>query len=488
MRLHAPQGIERRHLVVALVLAPPIIASGCGGDTDTDVGACILPDVADRLPLQQDAYFKAASGAGTKSTFGVPVALSADGRTLAVGARDDPSGALGVGADPTDRSKPGGGAVYVFVHDGVTWSQQAYLKPSSGSALVGFGGAVAISRTGDTLIVGIPEDSSSKLQPAGTSGGSVVIFRRMGTAWSEEAYLHSSRAAAGANFGTSVAISDNGDTAVVGAPDDAGRTAAPCEGEVRQLRSLPPCPGAVTVFVRAEKRWTEHMILEPPTWVIEETRAAAHVGVRVAVSGDGSVVAALAEAAVHTFAGGTSFAYEATVRATPGASDESWLRLAMASDGRTLAIGEPGSDSVEVYSRLRGQLQRTAVVKPLASRPGAGFGGAVALSASGTALAIGAFRDDGGTGGTNPNPCGPVVGVAGAAYLFTLDAGTWRERAFVKPRVVHENAYFGGSVALDDRGSIVAIGAGGDPSSATGIDGDESNTSAPFSGAAYLFR
>ena len=38
---------------------------------------------------------------------------------------------------------------------------------------------------------------------------------------------------------------------------------------------------------------------------------------------------------------------------------------------------------------------------------------------------------------------------AGAAYVFTQDSGGWKERAFVKPRVVHENAYFGGSVALE---------------------------------------
>lgn len=463
-----------------------IIGAGCGGDTD--VSACILPDPADRRPLRQEAYIKAPAEASKKSVFGVPVALSADGRTLAVGARDDPSGALGVGADAADRSQPGAGAVYIFAHDGSRWAQQAYLKPSNKYALVGFGSALAISRTGDTLIVGVPDDSNAKLRPGGPSAGSAVVFQRAGTTWSEEAYLRSSRAVGGANFGTSVALTDSGDTAVVGAPDDPGGNDAPCEGEVKPLSSVPPCPGAVTVFAKLEGRWRERTILEPPTWGVQASSTAAHMGIRVAISGDGSVVAALAQGSVLTYTGGAKWEFEASVVATPGTSAGSWLRLAMASDGRTLAVGEPESDRVEVYTRLDRQLRQSAVVQSLATRPGAGFGGAIALSASGTALAVGAFRDSGGEGGTNPNPCGVRVGVAGAAYLFTLDAGGWKERAFIKSRAVHENAYFGGSVALDGRGAAMAIGAGGDPSAAWGIDGDENDSSSPFAGAAYVFR
>jgi hypothetical protein len=180
--------IRRPTVELAIAGLAAIIGAGCGGDTD--VSACILPDPADRRPLRQEAYIKAPAEASKKSVFGVPVALSADGRTLAVGARDDPSGALGVGADAADRSQPGAGAVYIFAHDGSRWAQQAYLKPSNKYALVGFGSALAISRTGDTLIVGVPDDSNAKLRPGGPNAGSAVVFQRAGTTWSRTCAPH----------------------------------------------------------------------------------------------------------------------------------------------------------------------------------------------------------------------------------------------------------------------------------------------------------
>ncbi|MBL8605798.1 MAG: hypothetical protein JNL38_00695 [Myxococcales bacterium] len=77
--------------------------------------------------------------------------------------------------------------------------------------------------------------------------------------------------------------------------------------------------------------------------------------------------------------------------------------------------------------------------------------------------------------------------MSGAVYFFTLD-GTWKERAFLKPRIVHPNLRFGISVALDGAGSTLAVGADWDPSSASGIDGDDADSSANSAGAAYVFR
>lgn len=487
----------RALLAMAMLLLSGVVVAGCGGDTD--LSACILPDPADRLPLRQETYLKAPAAASTESSFGAGVALSADGTTLAVGAPFDPSGALGVNADATDRSRTDAGAVHIFARRGATWAPQAYLKPASQYAAVRFGNVLALSRSGDTLIVGVPEDSAPKQAP-----GSAVVFRRSGATWMEEAYLRPSRGAVA--FGTAVALSDDGDTAVVGAPEDtAGQGwVHPCD--------VPACTGAAYVFTRTSGRWKETAILEPPRSLSlpSPVYTAVKMGARVALSGDGTVVATLATGAVVTFTRGPTWSFEASapVPAPRYDVDRSvgrgasrgyvapWMSLGMSSDGRTIAVGEPeppsGADTlpsrVEIFTRQDAQLRRTAVVQPLATRPDSKFGYELALSASGTHLAVGAYADRGPQGGTNPDPCGAALEFAGAAYLFTLEGVGWKERAFLKARHVNQRAYFGGSVALDARGETLVVGAAGDPSNASGIGGDESDSSTPFAGAAYVFR
>lgn len=478
----------RRH-AVGLVVASLVgcVIAGCGGDTDG--GACMLPAVADRLPIQQEAYIKPIAGASPQSSFGAGVAVSGDGSTLVIGAPLDPSGGLGVNADPEDRSTPNAGAAYVFVRAGATWVKQAYLKPSSKSAANKFGWLLAVSKTGDTLVVGVPEDSNPKSKP---SLGATVVFRREGVVWREEAYLRSSQGTGGERFGSSVALSDDGDTMVVGAPYDAGASSLPCQGEVKPLTSVPLCPGAATVFQRTNGRWEERAILSPPDGLTRASDAFAHMGARVAVSGDGSAVASLSRKALLVFRRGTSWTFDASVEIVPLPPDPEprWLSLALSSDGRTIAVGQPRTERVEVFTRQDAAILRSAIVRPLSSRPAAYFGWNVALSSSGTHLAVSAWLDDSGSGGTNPSPCaGPKTDGAGAAFLFAADAaGEWKESAFLKARVVHVNAGFGDSLALDGAGTTLVVGAPGDPSAASGIDGDENDASTPSAGAAYVFR
>jgi hypothetical protein len=100
------------------------------------------------------------------------------------------------------------GAAYTYTRLGTGWAQQADLVASGAGACDGFGGSVALS--GDVALVGA--------YGAGlpTQAGSASVFVRSGTSWSQYALLLVSDAAAGDNFGLSVALS--GGTAVVGAP------------------------------------------------------------------------------------------------------------------------------------------------------------------------------------------------------------------------------------------------------------------------------
>ena len=105
----------------------------------------------------QQAYLK-ASDTRASDYFGNSVAVSGD--TVVVGARGEASNATGVEGNQYNISSPGAGAVYVFVREGTTWMQQAYLKASNTGEGDKFGWSVAVS--GDTVVAGAcDEDSSS---------------------------------------------------------------------------------------------------------------------------------------------------------------------------------------------------------------------------------------------------------------------------------------------------------------------------------------
>ncbi|MCA9711304.1 MAG: FG-GAP repeat protein, partial [Myxococcales bacterium] len=127
-------------------------------------GGCAESAVVDVMGSLVDAagYVK-ASNTDAGDGFG-HVALSGDGNTLAIGAIYEGSNATGVNPGPAaeaDDSAGGAGAVYVLVRDGMgSWSQQAYLKASNTGANDSFGTSVALSADGDTLAVGANTEAS----------------------------------------------------------------------------------------------------------------------------------------------------------------------------------------------------------------------------------------------------------------------------------------------------------------------------------------
>ena len=115
--------------------------------------------------------------------------------------------ALGAGRIGVD----GTGAVYVFVRTGTVWSQEAKLTPSDGEPFDAFGTSVALDE--DTIVVGAPMKASTT--PGSYANGAAYVFTRGAGGWTEQAKL----TAAGANgdlFGYSVAVADG--RAVIGAP------------------------------------------------------------------------------------------------------------------------------------------------------------------------------------------------------------------------------------------------------------------------------
>jgi len=101
------------------------------------------------------------------------------------------------------------GSAYVFTRNGITWTQQAQLVANDGAANESFGESVSLS--GDTALVG------SLYDDVGTNvgQGSAYVFARNGTTWAQQAKLVASDGAGNDLFGSSVSIS--GDTVLVGA-------------------------------------------------------------------------------------------------------------------------------------------------------------------------------------------------------------------------------------------------------------------------------
>ena len=168
-----------------------------------------------------------------------------------------------VGAYWDDGAGTDSGSAYIFKRDGTAWTQEAKITASDGAAYGWFGDSVAIS--GDSVVVGAKGDDG-----AGTDSGSAYIFKRDGTAWTQEAKITASDGAAWDHFGWSVAIS--GDYAVVGAYGD---------GDAGSMS------GSAYIFKRDGTAWTEQAKI-----TASDGAAYDQFGVSVAISGDYAFVGA----------------------------------------------------------------------------------------------------------------------------------------------------------------------------------------------------
>ncbi|QDU69690.1 FG-GAP repeat protein [Engelhardtia mirabilis] len=138
-----------------------------------------------------------AGDAAAGDHFGVSVAIAGDLALVGALYGDAPGAA-------------DAGSVYVFRRSGASWSQEAELNPADAAALDGFGWIVALD--GETALIGSRFDDVAGVVDA----GSAYLFERNGAGWSEVTKFAPSGLAAGDEFGSSVAL--EGDTAVVGTP------------------------------------------------------------------------------------------------------------------------------------------------------------------------------------------------------------------------------------------------------------------------------
>jgi hypothetical protein len=453
--------------------------------------------------VAQQAYLK-ASNTNAGDNFGVAIALSTDGNTLAVSAYMEASSAVGVDGLQTDNTKAASGAVYVFTRAGTTWIQEAYLKASNTDAADQFGRSLALSADGNTLAVGADGEASaltgiSPVQTGNTAAaaGAVYVFARQGTTWAQTTYIKASNTGAADHFGYSVALSGDGQTLATGAVLEDSSSVG-INGVSNELAAS---AGAVYVFVLGATTWSQQAYVKA-----SNPTAGDRFGNALALSGDGSTLAVAApledsaatgingnqsnDLAVDAGAAyvflriGLTWTQQAYVKASNTETLDSFGQsIALSDDGDTLAVGTSDDDSasatmqddnsvmdsgsVSVFARTGTSWAQTAYLKSPTPTAGDLFGSSVAFGTN--TLVIGANAETSGTGG---------------AYVFDLSATKWTPSAHLVATNGDASDRFGLAVI---GGTTIAVGALDEDSSATGIDGDSTDNAATDGGAAYVF-
>jgi len=366
-------------------------ATGIGGNqadnSATNAGAVYVFARVSSAWSQQ-AYTK-ASNTTAQDWFGFSLALSADGSTLAVGAYYEDSNATGIGGDENELAT-NAGAVYVFTRAGSVWSQQAYIKASNTDDQDLFGTSLALSADGSTLAVGAQNEDSnatgidgSQTNNSAMNAGAVYVFTRLGSTWSQQAYIKASNTNAVDQFGTSLALSADGSTLAVCAREEASN-ATGIGGN--QADNSAFRAGAVYVFTRAGSAWSQQAYIKA-----SNTNAGDYFGHSLALSADGSTLAvgAYAESSNATGIGGNQ------------------------ADNTAFQAG-----AVYVFTRAGSTWSQQAYIKASNTNADDWFGYSLALAADGSTLAVGAPYEDSNATGIGGSQADNSAGAAGAVYVY----------------------------------------------------------------------
>jgi len=288
---------------------------GAPGDVVYGGGAWVYVSTNGVWSLQQGnralvPYLSGTDYSGVTSAAGWSVALSADGSTAIVGG-------------PYDNNYTG--AAWVFTRFNGTWTQQGPKLVGTGAigTFVQQGYSVALSADGNTAIIGGPGDNSSY--------GAAWVFTRSNGVWSQVQKLVTGGGDSSLpEQGWSVAISGDGGTALVGAPDD----------------NRYGIPGVANVWVSSNNVWGPQAVL----WVPEE----AVLGYSVSLSGDGNT--AIVGAPGDNTSIGAAWEFSRFNGAwTQGSklvgsgigslgSPLQGSSVAVSADGHTIAVGARGND------------------------------------------------------------------------------------------------------------------------------------------------
>ena len=342
------------------------------------------------------------------------------------------------------------GAAWIYTLSGGTWAQQgAKLVANDARGAANQGWSVALSADGNTAIVGGTEDNSGV--------GAAWIYTRSNGTWTQQgAKLIANDSVGHAAQGWSVSLSGDGNTALVGGSADNGYI------------------GAVWIYTRSNGFWTQvgHKLVAP------DSVGEALQGYSVALSSDGST--ALAGGVANDSYVGATWVYAKTgavwnmqtkllVTDASGAAGQG-QSVALSSDGNTALVGGSWDNSYRgaAWVFTRSGSAWTQQGKKLVGTGNVGRssqGDSVAISGDGNTALVGGGGDASGLG---------------AVWVFNRAAGVWSQTGGkVTNNGAGKSANQGQSVALSAGAGIALIGAPG--------DGSGIGSAAAFGGPANLF-
>jgi FG-GAP repeat len=349
--------------------------------------------VASRAPAQPalEQFSQPFTQEGSKlvGTFAVglgeqgwSVALSADSNTAMVGGLADNKIT---------------GAAWVYIRRNGVWTQQSGKLVGTGavgSAAQGF--AVALSDDGNTAIVGGPFDNQN--------AGAAWVYTRSDGVWTQQGdKLVGIGAVGAARQGVSVALSADGNTVMMGGTADNADT------------------GATWVFIRRDGVWTQQAKL-----VGSGAVGNAAQGVSVALSDDGNtaIVGGLADnrmtgaAWVYTRSSGVWTQQGKLVGTGAVGAAAQGASVALCGDGNTALVGGLGDNqnvgAAWVYTRSSGVwTQQGNKLVGTGAVGTAGQGVSVALSHDGGSALVGGVEDN---------------GFVGAAWVFSRNGSAWTQQ------------------------------------------------------------
>ena len=406
----------RTRLLLAALTATLLLAAG---------GAIpsAVPAFADETGETSETYETPQTEFTGAVGYGFATAMSTDGTTAVVGQLGD------------SKFEDVPGVAHVLSFDGTEWTQQAELTAGDSSYDMLFGNAVAASADGNTVIVGDPGECGYGLNNC--EHGAAYVFVRDGSTWTQQEELHG-----GPGFGGAVALSSDGNTALVGAGLSGyyGFSYSPAG-------NAPP-----TIFKRSGETWTQEATLSA-TGASGEFD---NLGHSVALSADGHT--ALIGDPTQAEESGAAYVFTAegstwTEQAELSGSDvkKQWnfgASVAISADGHKALVGAPAPEAGTAYvfsgtgPTWTQQAELTPDDEEVKGFDG-WFGDSVALNGEGDVALVGApwAEED-----------------LGAAYAFAGEGSNWSQQAEFTLFDATPYDYFGGAVALDGEGNVALIG------------------------------
>ena len=399
------------------------------------------------------------SGAKSPTNQGFSVSLSADGNTALIGGEYDSTGT---------------GALWVFTRTGNVWSQQGNKIKANGEIGMGqLGRSVSLSADGNTAIAGANLDSSY--------AGAAFIFTRVGTSWSQSGKkLVGTGAGTASNQGSSIAISSDGTTALVGGVNDNNNLgAAWCFNSVvantpkPTISSFFPISGPVGTLIKIIGTNLQgatslsiggvNGIIISDTSVISKNYGDTLVGLVMPGAATGIIT-------ISTTNGNTTSANVFTVSSVPSPSLQQGNKLvgggnvgvpvyqgcsiSLSTDGNTAIVGGYGDNSnigaAWIYTRSNGAWSQQGNKLVGTGYVGSTIyqGTSVAISADGNTAIIGGYGDSSNVG---------------AAWIFTRNNGVWNQQGNKLVGTGHVGTSKQGySVSLSADGNTAVVGGYGD--------------------------